>query len=130
MARIKSQKGVSLYLALAILTILLAIALGVSAIFLGQTRTLTAIGFSVTAFYAADTGIERELYEKNYQTEPAGFTYSEVLDLDGDGGWVTICPDNLSDKDDACYKVTILGSNNVRSDGYYNEVRRAIEIIF
>lgn len=52
------EKGVSLYLALAILSIVLAIALGVSGIFLGQVDMMRSMGYSVIAFYAADAGIE------------------------------------------------------------------------
>ena len=56
-----SQKGVSLYLAVIIMLILLAIALGVSTILVGQIKTIRGMGNSVSAFYAADTGIETEL---------------------------------------------------------------------
>lgn len=127
-----SQKGVALYLSLAILAILLAIALGISAITFGQLRTLTAIGHSVTAFYAANSGMERELYEKNYQTQSPGYSYAGLLDLDGDGGSVSSCPADLSDENDACYQVTIVsvGPTVLRSAGYYKNVRRALEISF
>jgi len=58
------QKGVSLYLALMIMFILLAIGLGVSLIIVSQMKMIRGMGDSVIAFYAADTGIERALYEK------------------------------------------------------------------
>ena len=59
-----SKKGVSLYLALMIMFILLAIGLGVSLIIVSQMKMMKGMGDSVIAFYAADTGIERALYEK------------------------------------------------------------------
>lgn len=57
------EKGISLYLTIIILAILLAISLGISTIFLGQTRMMTEIGNSIIAFYAGDTGIENMLYQ-------------------------------------------------------------------
>ena len=59
------QKGVSLYLTVIILAILLAISLGISTILLGQMKIIGEIGKSVVAFYAADTGIEKMLYNDN-----------------------------------------------------------------
>ncbi len=46
-----------------ILFILLAIALGVSTILAGQMRVLRGMEHSLQAFLAADTGIERALFE-------------------------------------------------------------------
>jgi hypothetical protein len=59
----KIQRGVILYLALMIMTVLLAIGLGISTIILFQLRMIRGMGDSVKAFCAADTGIERILYE-------------------------------------------------------------------
>jgi len=132
-----SQKGVALYLALAILALLLAIALGVMAIVIGQQRTLTAVGYSVVAIYAADSGVERELYEKNFET--AITSYSIFFDLNGNGKTgtdkVDNCPDKLQtlkENQDACAKIEIKAINPVQiySAGYYSKVRRALDIKF
>ncbi len=56
-----SQKGVSLYLAIVIMVILLAIVLSVATILVGQLRMVKEMENSVIAFYAADTGIEEVL---------------------------------------------------------------------
>jgi len=56
------EKGVSLYLALIIMTILLAIGVGISTIIISQMKMIGGMGDSVVAFHAADTGIERALY--------------------------------------------------------------------
>lgn len=58
-----SQKGISLFLSVLILTILLTLALGLSTILVSQTRILRGMGDSVQAFFAADSGIERALFE-------------------------------------------------------------------
>lgn len=131
--KVDMQRGVALYLALAILSILLAIALGVAAILFGQMKTLTSIGFSTISFYAADTGIERELLEKNYLTQPAGYSYFGYVNLDGDavtGG--SSCPNGLQDPDDACYQVTLVSISPLvmRSSGFYKQVQRALEVSF
>lgn len=133
MSNFSSQRGVALYLALAILAILLAIAFGISAIVIGQLRTLKAVGYSVVALYAADTGIEKELYAKNYQTQPEGYTYAEFLNLDGDSQVGSgSCPAGLGDPDDACAQILIVSLEplRIRSSGYYREVHRALEIEF
>lgn len=57
------QKGVSLLLALIILAIILAMVLGLSTILVSQIRIIRGMGYSVIAFYAADSGIEKTLYE-------------------------------------------------------------------
>ena len=108
------QKGVSLYLSILILAILLAISLGLSTILISQIKIIRSIEESVIAFYAADTGIERELYEKN--SPP--FEYSDYLD-------------------EAAY--TVVGINTgfegceaprfcIKSKGIFKQTQRAIEI--
>jgi len=61
-SNIKSQRGVSLYLTVLILAIVLSISLGMSRVLVGQIKMIGSIGNSVVAFYAADTGTERVLY--------------------------------------------------------------------
>lgn len=60
-----SQSGVSLYLAIIILAVLLAISLGLNAILVSQIKMVRGIEESVVALYAADTGIERMLRDFN-----------------------------------------------------------------
>lgn len=57
-----SQKGISLILTFFIMTIILAIVLGVGAILVSEIKIIRAMGNSVVAFYAADSGIEKTLY--------------------------------------------------------------------
>lgn len=131
---LNQQKGFSLYLAIVIMGALLALALGINTILLGQLKTTRELGDSVIAFYAADSGIERELYEENYLTQGVGFNYVGLLDLDGDGGSIIggNCPAGLTDFNDACYTVTIksLSPTVVQSIGVFKKSRRAIEITF
>lgn len=113
----ETEKGVSLYFAILIMAILLAAALGLSTISFLQVRMVKGMGHSVIAFYAADTGIERELYEENGTGTPpyignlgGGITYKVTILDHGEGE----CPL------DARYCVESVGS--------FQGVRRAIRI--
>ena len=122
------EKGVSIYLVFMVMTILLALVLGVSAILLGQLKIIRGMGNSVIAFYAADTGIERVLKEGSLP-EPCPDCY---LDLNNNGSL---------DGEDSVYRVTIITAgqpgclsppasvNCLKSVGTFKETKRAIEII-
>jgi len=59
---LKTQRGVSLYLAFMIMTVLMGISLGMSTLLLSQIGILKGMGHSVLAFYATDTGVDHALY--------------------------------------------------------------------
>ncbi len=61
----KNEKGVSLLLAVLILNIILAIALGIAHFMSEQTKMVSEVGYSVRAFYAANAGIEEILLTEN-----------------------------------------------------------------
>lgn len=112
-----SQKGISLYFAVLVMGILLAAVLGLSTLSFLQIKMLRGMGNSIVALYAADTGIERELYEGNATGTPpytgdlgGGRTYKvKILDRGEDG-----CPPEAN----YC----------IESVGTYKNVRRAIRI--
>lgn len=56
------KRGTTLLLAILILAVIFAIAIGVSDIILRQMKITERVEDSVLAFYAADSGIECELY--------------------------------------------------------------------
>lgn len=82
------KKGAALFLSVIILAFLLAIALGVSTILVGQGRMLQGMENSVQAFFAADTGIERALFEERAVsgTLSNGAVYSVEFLPEGSGG--------------------------------------------
>lgn len=82
-----SKKGVVLLLSVLILAILLAIALGVSTILVSQFRMLQNMEYSVQAFFAADTGIERALFEEQSLSGalPNGASYQVQFFVPGTG---------------------------------------------
>lgn len=59
----KIQSGVSLYLAIIVMVILLAVVLGLTTILIEQMKMVREIGYSVIALSAADAGIERVLVD-------------------------------------------------------------------
>jgi len=57
-----SQRGISLLITLFVMAIALSIVLGVSVIILSELQVIRGVGYSVVAFYSADTGVEKTLY--------------------------------------------------------------------
>ena len=120
-----NEKGIAIYLALVITAILLSIGLGLSAILVPQLKAIKGQERSVFALCAADTGIERELYERNL----AGTAYFGYLDLN---------KNEVQDDDDSAYTVTVIagGENNcpvdahfcIKSIGIYKNAQRAIQV--
>ena len=119
----QTQKGVSIYLSLMIMTILLAIALGVSTILISQQKSIKGMGNSVIAFYAADSGIEKILYDA-FQGEDIAANCPED----------NPCQATLDNG--ATYNVVVLPGDNpkcagsyycIKSVGEYKEIKRALE---
>ena len=114
--KIQNSRGVSLFLAVFIMSVLLAISFGISGILIGQIKTMSEIGYSVVAFYAADSGIENVLMDRESPsyipetTLPNGATY-EVFVAEED-------TENCSDDLNYC----------IKSIGSYQKTKRAIEI--
>ncbi len=121
MKHFSKQKGVSLYIAIMIIAILLAIVLGAGAILLGQLKIIKGMENSIAAFYAADSGIEEVLMSRE---DPSSLCaelnpcvlgngaeyYIEV----GIGGAPGCSADNFC----------------IRSVGSYRGTKRAIEVVY
>jgi len=127
------QKGVSLYFAIIILSILLAIVLGLATILVGQTRMIKGMGDSVAAFFAADTGVEQVLYyDKECRRSgcdsldlPPGFECKDEAECDEglSGGFAS------STVGQAIYEVTFDdGAIDITSIGMYSGTRRAVRV--
>jgi hypothetical protein len=95
----KQERGVALYISIVMMTALLGIVFGLGTVVVGQLKLLRGIGNSVLAFYAADTGIERVLYEDNLL---AG---GDILDCDGGGAAPAFCSGTLLNL--ASFKVVV-----------------------
>ena len=64
------QKGSALFFSLIILSLLLAIVFGISTIVFLQLQSVARIGESVIALSAADSGIEKTLYDRKFYSYP------------------------------------------------------------
>lgn len=120
--KIIKTKGAALLLTLLILTAILAIAFGVTSLMLGEMKLSQEVPRSLGAYYAAETGIERKLYEIRASTPD----YSDI----GSGpDWCAGAGKVCLDGSDACYAVdvTVGTPTIIKSYGCYKNVRRAVE---
>jgi len=114
---LSKSEGVSLYLTLMFLTAVFVLAVGVSTLFTVRLRTLVDIGDSVPAFYAAETGIERALFER-WPPSSSPSPYAEALD-NGASYQVWVMLPGLE-----CVATELC----VKSIGDYRNVRRGLKI--
>jgi hypothetical protein len=128
-----NQKGVSIYIALILTSIILAVGLGMSLLLIGQLKMTQEIGDSTKAFFAADAGIEMVLGENiDDIIANSNGDYSFVsLDGTADYGYKVrvysspaclICGTIPSDI--ACTGLYLC----YKSKGIYKNITRAIEI--
>jgi len=80
----KLQKSVSLYLIIIIVSVLLAVSLNLATLIVGGAKILKGGDNSVKAYYAADTGIEKALY--NAKNSSCGNISNETVG--GDSNYV------------------------------------------
>ena len=140
-----AQRGVSLFLAIIVLSIILAIVFGLSAILVGQIKILRGIGKSVVAIYAADTGIEQaldDIFESNFQERYPSDPDIENIGMDNDAMYhvdVVCCEASAANCSFVINDDCPMGSGAVdstcnatvfciRSFGEFQGVRRAIEV--
>jgi len=69
----KFQKGISLYLTIVLLALMMSSVLTLSAILTSQMKIVFNLGNAVTAFMAADAGIERALYRDRKNSDTSSF---------------------------------------------------------
>lgn len=128
--KIQNLKAVSLYLSLMVLSILLAIFLGLSSLLFGQIKMFGAVGESVIAFYAADTGIERNLFavKGSYTNIPVfagGAVFTVVTTCNPAYTYCTnYCPDCSFDSSCSAPRFCMT------SNGQFYETKRAIFVKF
>ena len=107
-----NQKGVSLYLALVVMFLLSAVALGLINISISGIKIAQGLENSVISFYAANTGIEHSLY-----------------DIRKDGGPGIVSGSLLGGETNYNVSVSINGGETtIKSIGIYRNTKRAIEV--
>lgn len=131
--KVKNQKGVSLFLALVIMTIFLSMGLGLTAILMSQREVIRGIDYSVIALGAADTGAERAIFLDVMCTDSAFcLNNQDICDYDicsgVDPGY---SPFGDLDESGASFDVEVTvncGVKSIKSTGSYQKVKRAFEI--
>jgi hypothetical protein len=119
-----NTKGTILYFAILILSVIFAIAMALSLIIFGQLKTQREIGYSVIALCAADTGVERALYEI-YTTSTANpFPFSVSGNLDG----ATFEANVYASSSGQCGTSTLYYC--IKSRGTFKNITRAIDASF
>ncbi len=122
-------------LAVLILSFVLGIALGTSIIFIRQSKTLRELGYSVVAFYAADSGVEAVLYKDKSCYPPACSTSSPpVYCTSVCRGLIAPYTTSTILSNEASYDVTFststTGTTTIKSIGAYKNTSRAIEVVY
>ena len=131
LTKIKNQKGVSIYLALIIMVIFLAMSFGLTGILLSQKKMIRSMGYSINALGAADSGIEYLLYldKQCYKSDCLVGDCKE--DCRGLINNYQEGPTPLENGATYLAKITKnCGLNRVISTGDYQETKRKIESSF
>lgn len=132
--KFKNQKGVSLFLALMIMTVFSAMGLGLSVILMSQREVIRGINYSVNAVCAADAGVEAILYLDKRCGDGSNFCstfpnvcnnlctglespYTTTSFLSNGAGYTATSSNNC-------------GITSIKSTGDYKEVKRAFELNF
>ncbi len=126
-----SQKGVSLLFTMLIMSVILSVGAGISVILIQETKMIGEIGHSVVSFYAADSGVEQQLYDlyKIPPEEPHFPQYSSSLNNTASYIVTAKCSTSADCYDGFVVDETCTALNYcIKSIGFYEKTKRAIEI--
>jgi len=116
--KLNNQKGTSLLLTLLVMAAILSIAIGLARLGLGEIKLLRDIPGSLIAYYAAESGVERALYEAwqppLYAPQPQPACSVQLANGSWYGTTVT----------------TQVNSTIVQTTGCYQNNKRSIEVSF
>jgi len=137
---INPQKGVILYFTIVIMSILMAAVFSITSIVLVQIKSMKEAGDSVLAFYAADTGAEKALYDILNNAEYLDPLYVSEFEILIDGSSykcnVKITQPSLTEPFGSYPLETSIEPSDdcdglyycIKSIGTYRNVKRAIEV--
>ncbi|MDD3386744.1 MAG: hypothetical protein PHU17_02755 [Candidatus Pacebacteria bacterium] len=114
----KNQRGVSLFLIVIIMSVLMSVSLGLSVIIVGGGKISGGADDAIKAFYIADTGIERALY--SIQTLGSCSNFSDTFE--GGSYEVVIIPPSWGN----CFNEGTI----ITSLGTYNGSKKKIEVSY
>lgn len=118
------ERGASLLLTILVLTAIMSIALGISTLMLVEMKLSREVIKSLRAYYAAEAGIERSLYDDRKE--------GGASDIGSSPSWCAGIGKVCLDGSDTCYAVdvTVGATTYIKSYGCYKGARRAIEVSY
>lgn len=116
-----NQKGLSLYLAVIVMAIVLAIVFGITTILLAQLEMIKGMENSVVAFYAADTGIEQVLDSGRLNPVSICTTEGTACELDNGSKYYVVVSSSGAP---GCTASNFC----IKSAGIYKGTQRSIEV--
>lgn len=127
----KNQKGISIYLAVMAMSLILGVALGINALLQSQIRASKDLGYSVFALDAADAGLEKIFYDDRKNGDNGAFIISQCP---SSGNPPPACTATLSNG--AIYRIWVqtpgplcTGSTYcAKSEGEYSNTKRTLRI--
>jgi len=119
----RNRGQVAIILSIMILSMLLAIALGISTLLVQQLQLTRDMGDSVIAFYAADSGAEKCLYD--IWNGKTGATSCYIDDNHGRTVTQTLQANPLIQ-----FTVTFNAPGNIQSRGDYKSTSRKLDLNF
>ena len=123
-----NQQGIALLITMILMGTIIATALGVATLTVGQTSISRLIDDSVLSLFAADAGIEKLFYYANrLNGNPASANFKKVMET-GDASFVA-CPTNKT-----CYLACTpsqgCDDNTLKSLGEFNTAQRSFEAVY
>ena len=125
----KNEKGISLILTMLTLMIILVIAFGVANLMLGQIKMAREVPRSLRAYYAAEVGIEKSLYDARRGGGASDIGDPANLANCSPGTIGVICLDDP----EVCYSVDVDDSGDpviIKSYGCYRQIKRSVEVSY
>lgn len=110
-------------MAMLVLTAILAIAFGVANLMIGEIKISQEVPRSLRAYYAAEAGIERSLFDARQ-----GGGANDIGSPPDCSGGGAVCLDSF----EACYSVDVIDGSPaiVKAYGCYEGARRAISVSY
>jgi len=114
-----NKKGAALFLTMLIMSAVLAIAMGIAKLSLGEIKISRELPQSFAAYYAAEAGIEEGLYMDLIMTSPPGTFSQEINGYLSEGITYEVIFDGVSP------------ARTIKSNGVYKQKSaRAVELTY
>ncbi len=123
--KLNKQSGAAILMAILILVAILSIAFGVTGLLYGEIKLSQETPKSLKAYYAAETGIERKLYDIRKNSDFSDIGNPADLSNCAYGTSGVICLESTDD----CYSVDVTTGDPtiIKAYGCYKDTKRAIE---